>query len=582
MKGELQPELGRLGQIVTGLGERSAEQFGQVDQSLPSPRSCSTSPPPPRVEQAPPTPRPVASGASGGRGRAPPGRVHRERQLRQQTAVEATAGMPTSRSSCRSSTLYMDVKFPLTSYLFKFLDAGTEAERQAHRDQFLRDVRLAGAELASAQYAAPSAAATVDQVLLFLPNETLTSFILEQDPTIVDEAMRQGTLCLRRSPCSALLGLIRRAFDASMIEQTSDQDPGPARQVRRTVASTTRSRRQKRFDSVQRVRQPDRHPQACARTALRELESIRRVKRVCPSTASRSSLPSPAPATGTTHANWAPDTRRADCRSASQPLLDFGDDLDVDDEGSLTYTVGELADASTVTSRALAGGWVRQIQGWNERGPHGTSAGRDGEQAGGAERSSSPRPDAGPPILAAIGCALDGLKGASSATPDFFAGSARLAEDEWDRPASHARRPGDAAAKAGTAPAGRSGMYDANWRRLLAAPLRIGVITSVDSAAWADFSHEIERSGARIPAAVRDVRAQANGRSAWSPISCRRSAVTDDLDAAGAHPRRWAQASSPPSTPRRSPWRSPRRRCRCSPGSPRDRPQRRRRGGTHR
>ena len=58
----------------------------------------------------------------------------------------------------------------------------------------------------------------------------------------------------------------------------------------------------------------------------------------------------------------------------SQPSFDFDDpDVDVDDGGEPTYTVGELADAINGTLRRGFGDgvWVRgEIQGWNERGPH--------------------------------------------------------------------------------------------------------------------------------------------------------------------------------------------------------------------
>ena len=82
----------------------------------------------------------------------------------------------------------MDVKFPLASYL-RYLEAGTEAERQAHLKRFLADVRLRVKELARREYAARERPPTVDYVLLFLPNEQLTGFIHEHDPGLLDDAM---------------------------------------------------------------------------------------------------------------------------------------------------------------------------------------------------------------------------------------------------------------------------------------------------------------------------------------------------------------------------------------------------------
>ena len=56
---------------------------------------------------------------------------------------------------------------------------------------------------------------------------------------------------------------------------------------------------------------------------------------------------------------------------------------------------------------------------------------------------------------------------------------------------------------------GAAGLLERNRRRLLAAaPLRVGVVTSMASAAYADFLHEIERSGLAFQLRVIDVRVQ--------------------------------------------------------------------------
>ena len=72
---------------------------------------------------------------------------------RKQTAVEGDTGRPDFTFDLpKGHVLYMDVKFPLTSYL-RYLEAGTDAERQAHLKRFLRDVRLRVKELAKRDYA---------------------------------------------------------------------------------------------------------------------------------------------------------------------------------------------------------------------------------------------------------------------------------------------------------------------------------------------------------------------------------------------------------------------------------------------
>jgi DNA recombination protein RmuC len=116
----------------------------------------------------------------------------------------------------------MDVKFPMAAYL-RFIEAGSDAEREAHRAAFLRDVRLRVRELVKRDYARSSSHAAVDYVLLFLPNEQLAGFIHEHDPSLIDEALGQRVVMCSPLTLFAFLGVIRQAFDNFMIEQTSDE-----------------------------------------------------------------------------------------------------------------------------------------------------------------------------------------------------------------------------------------------------------------------------------------------------------------------------------------------------------------------
>jgi DNA recombination protein RmuC len=63
----------------------------------------------------------------------------------------------------------------------------------------------------------------VDYVLLFLPNETVSTFIYEHDPEIVELALGQKVVLCSPLTLFAFLGVIRQAFDNFVIEQTSDE-----------------------------------------------------------------------------------------------------------------------------------------------------------------------------------------------------------------------------------------------------------------------------------------------------------------------------------------------------------------------
>ena len=223
---EMRSELGRLGTMVAALSEASAQKFGQVDQSLRTHAEI--------TEHLSESARSLREALVSPTARGQWGERMAEDVLRlagfvenvnyvKQTQVEGGTGRPDFTFPLpKGHELYMDVKFPMAGYL-RYLEAPTEAERQAHRTAFLRDVRLRVKELAKRDYARASARASVDYVLLFLPNEQLTGFIHEHDPALLDDALGQRVVMCSPLTLFAFLGVIRQAFDNFMVEQTSDQ-----------------------------------------------------------------------------------------------------------------------------------------------------------------------------------------------------------------------------------------------------------------------------------------------------------------------------------------------------------------------
>jgi DNA recombination protein RmuC len=222
----MRSELGRLGTMVAALSEASAQKFGQVDQSLRTHAEI--------TEHLSESARSLREALVSPTARGQWGERMAEDVLRlagfvenvnyvKQTQVEGGTGRPDFTFPLpKGHELYMDVKFPMAGYL-RYLEAPTEAERQAHRTAFLRDVRLRVKELAKRDYARASARASVDYVLLFLPNEQLTGFIHEHDPALLDDALGQRVVMCSPLTLFAFLGVIRQAFDNFMVEQTSDQ-----------------------------------------------------------------------------------------------------------------------------------------------------------------------------------------------------------------------------------------------------------------------------------------------------------------------------------------------------------------------
>ena len=116
--------------------------------------------------------------------------------------------------------LYMDVKFPLDKYA-EYINAESEALKVQARLAFLAAVKGHVDTLAKRDYVDKSNDNTIDYVLMFVPNESISGFVHEASPSLIDEALdRKVVLC---SPLTlyAFLVVIRQAADSFHTEQTA-------------------------------------------------------------------------------------------------------------------------------------------------------------------------------------------------------------------------------------------------------------------------------------------------------------------------------------------------------------------------
>ena len=226
VRGEVRAELQRLGGMVAELGAASAQRFGQVDESLRAHAEITATLSSTTGALREALANPQARGQWGERMAEDVLRMAgftEHVNYRKQTQVAGGTGRPDYTFDLpKGHVLYMDVKFPLAAYM-RYLEVGTDAERQAHLKRFLADVRLRVKELAKREYARDGDRPAIDYVLLFLPNEQLTGFIHEHDPALLDDAMGQRVVLCSPLTLYAFLGVIRQAFDNFMIEQTSDE-----------------------------------------------------------------------------------------------------------------------------------------------------------------------------------------------------------------------------------------------------------------------------------------------------------------------------------------------------------------------
>jgi len=124
----------------------------------------------------------------------------------------------------RNMKLHMDVKFPADNFLL-FLEAepgSTAAENL--RKQFIKDARNRVKELAARRYHEEQD--SVDSVVLFIPNENIFTFIQENDPNLMDEAMKQKIMLCGPSAVIGVLQVVRQAMDNFMLEQRSNEIMG--------------------------------------------------------------------------------------------------------------------------------------------------------------------------------------------------------------------------------------------------------------------------------------------------------------------------------------------------------------------
>jgi DNA recombination protein RmuC len=114
--------------------------------------------------------------------------------------------------------LNMDVKFPIDNYV-RYLEAASDAERDAARAAFVRDVRNRVKEITGREYIDP--ARTVDHVLLFIPNEAVYSFIHESDAELLDRALASRVVLCSPSTLFAVLAVVRQSTRQFLFERTS-------------------------------------------------------------------------------------------------------------------------------------------------------------------------------------------------------------------------------------------------------------------------------------------------------------------------------------------------------------------------
>jgi DNA recombination protein RmuC len=114
--------------------------------------------------------------------------------------------------------LNMDVKFPIQNYT-RYIQATDKAEKDKFCKQFLIDVKACYKELADrAYYDLPE---SVDCVILLIPHEQVFSFIIQEEPGMLDIALKNRVITCSPMTLFAVLAVVRKAIDHFTVEKTS-------------------------------------------------------------------------------------------------------------------------------------------------------------------------------------------------------------------------------------------------------------------------------------------------------------------------------------------------------------------------
>lgn len=116
--------------------------------------------------------------------------------------------------------LFMDVKFPLDRYADHF-NADNDALRQQAKVEFVKAVKGHVDALARRDYTLNAKEEALDYVLMFLPNESISGFVHEADPGMIDYALAKKVVLCSPLALYSFLSVIRQATDSFHTEQTA-------------------------------------------------------------------------------------------------------------------------------------------------------------------------------------------------------------------------------------------------------------------------------------------------------------------------------------------------------------------------
>jgi len=113
----------------------------------------------------------------------------------------------------------LDAKFSLDNYM-KYVEAQNETEKDQFRNDFLKDVKKTIKDVAGRDYVNEN---TVDFAIVFIASEAVYSFLLAEEPNIIDDALGNKIVLCSPNNLYATLSVVRQATEYYALEKTSKE-----------------------------------------------------------------------------------------------------------------------------------------------------------------------------------------------------------------------------------------------------------------------------------------------------------------------------------------------------------------------
>ena len=113
----------------------------------------------------------------------------------------------------------LDAKFSLDNYM-KYVESENVTEKDQFRNEFLKDVKKTIKDVAGRDYVNES---TVDFAIVFIASEAVYSFLLAEEPNIIDDALSNKIVLCSPNNLYAMLSIVRQASKYYALEKTSKE-----------------------------------------------------------------------------------------------------------------------------------------------------------------------------------------------------------------------------------------------------------------------------------------------------------------------------------------------------------------------